>query len=355
MKKQIKDLLKKFNYPTDENIIQELEKNLNINLPKNHYAIKHYALFIKNNSKNLNFKKGHLIEIISRTLFNEQWNSLSKKIPKDFEIKLNKRYIEYGDIPFDLMHIKKEKLLDEKILLFTTKNNYQHYIISKQSKEVYDFIVANAFSNETEYFSNIFNKKESYFCIGENNNIFSEDIYKKSYKIKNKEKEIKDFFKLLYKEYKDRLDSKNNSKIEINAMDVDFLSLKEWDSFFKNTLKDLLIYGRSRGITIIMATSRATNTERPKDLKFTQKQILKLNIRENDVHLEKDENDLIKGYFKHQGYKYYFNTKAKFHKQNCDPLKRYIESVFKDNNFNAKEFKKYLDTINSKFIQWALI
>jgi len=310
MKQKIKILLEQFNYKTTEELLTRLENVMDITIPSNHYAIKYYAQIIKDSIKDIPLKKGHAIELVSRIIFNKEWNFLSKQIPKDFEVELHSRYIRYGTKSIDLANIDDINILD-KILIITDKNKIEHCIISKQSKDIYSFIRANSFSTEREFYevgdykgmgesASIKNNTELsnrlwklgididqftdnsqlYFCIGENNNILNEEEYKISHKIKNKEKDIKDFFDLIYKEYKERLKlenkNKKKTKIIINAMDVNFLSLKEWESYFKERLKELLRSGRRSGISIIMATSRSTSEKVPQDLKFTQKQIFKI-------------------------------------------------------------------------------
>ena len=331
MKQKIKILLEQFNYTTNEELLTRLENVMDITIPCNHYAIKYYAQIIKDNVKDISLKKGHAIELVSRILFNKEWNFLSKQIPKDFEVELHTRYIRYGTKSIDLVNIDDIHILD-KILIITDKKKIEHCVISKQSKDIYSFIRANSFSTERELYevgeyrgmsesvsinsntelsnrlwksgidiNKLTDDSQLYFCIGENNNIFTKEEYKQSHKIKNKEKEIKDFFDLIYKEYKERLKPENKNKktnnIIINAMDVNFLSLNEWESYFKEKIGELLRYGGISGISIVMATSRATSTDVPQDLKFTQKQIFKITTNEHKSKTKcsfKDHQKLIK-------------------------------------------------------------
>lgn len=152
MKEQIKELLEKFNYQTSENVLTVLSQFLsNTDLPKNQYAIKHYSLFIKNHIKEIGLKKSHLIEMVSRCIFKEKWHILSKQIPKNFNIDMNSRMIQYGDVPIDLTSIDDMDLLADKILVITTKNNKEIQIIHEKADDLFRWCKANAFSNSVEY------------------------------------------------------------------------------------------------------------------------------------------------------------------------------------------------------------
>ena len=137
----------------DEELLKGLESMLDIPLPKNQYAIKNYALQIKQRTREyIKLKKSHAIELVSRVIFKSNWHVLSKKIPKDFKVEMNKYFISYGDLSIDVSTIDDLDLSNKTMLTITCKNKDKHLIVKKEAKKIYKFLLAHSFSIYTEYY-----------------------------------------------------------------------------------------------------------------------------------------------------------------------------------------------------------
>lgn len=158
MKTQVKELLDQFKYKANPSQIETLVDILSNNeIPPNQYAIKNFALKIQNHLKSLKLKKSHSIEIVSRVMFKEQWHKLSKKIPKEFKLVMNKRFIEYGVSSIDLGDIDGYSLIEDNLLVVKGKKGDSISIIHPEAKELFEFINNHTFTTMLERMKSMFN------------------------------------------------------------------------------------------------------------------------------------------------------------------------------------------------------
>ena len=150
--KEIQELLSQFKYPQlsekDLKLLYlYLNPQLTLDLPKDHYAIKRYANFIRSKITSISLKKSHAIELVSRIIFNNQWHKLSKQIPKLTSLNYNNRFIEYGCIPFRLDEIEEYKKLGITLLIINKKKDKLLTLIHPDNDLLYEFIKSNSFEN----------------------------------------------------------------------------------------------------------------------------------------------------------------------------------------------------------------
>jgi hypothetical protein len=179
MKNEIKELLAHFNYQQSEQVLEKLENFFSITIPKNKYSIKNYSFFVQSKIKEIKIKKSHIIELVSRIMFNENWHVLSKNIKDDFSLNFNSKEIVYGEDILNLSNIEDCNLIYDTILIITNKDDSKLLIISKKCNELKLFLQANTFVNSVCYFVTNENKiKENVKKIDYVTNLDEEPVFR---------------------------------------------------------------------------------------------------------------------------------------------------------------------------------
>lgn len=179
---QIQELLTKFNYPQLKHtelywISRFLVSDLAIDLPRDKFAIKKYANFMRSKINFIDLKRNHAIELISRLVFKENWHKLSKKIPDLIELKYNNRKIQYGENSIDLANIGDIQKLGICLVLISKRKDKLLTILHPENDNLFEFINSHKFDLCREYWHPQFktmNFKETAKLL-ENSLLFNKD------------------------------------------------------------------------------------------------------------------------------------------------------------------------------------